>query len=278
MAFNAEHTVARHYGNSLIEENILNSLRTAGKDLERLTSDDLAPVDEFHIGGREATVEIAEAMDLAPAMHLLDVGCGIGGPARFLAEHYRAHVTGIDLTPEFVSAAESLTKRLNLDKLVQFRCGSALQLPFDDGSFDGAYLFHVGMNISDKARLFSEVRRVVKAGGVFGLYEVMRTGDGELAYPVPWAMEPETSFLAMPERYRLLLQGVGFRVMRERNRRAFALEFFAKMQAQAAAAGVSGAVPLGLSMIMGPAAPAKVGNMIANLKAGRIAPVEMICR
>ena len=275
MSAQVEQTVAKHYGNSSIEQRILEGLRSVGKDVDRLTTDDLAPVDEFHIGGREATVDIAEAMNIRPGMHLLDVGCGIGGPARFFAQHYRARVTGIDLTREFIDAAEALTKRLRLESQVQFHCGSALQLPFDDGSFDGAYLFHVGMNISDKGRLFSEVRRVVKQGGVFAVYDVMRTGAGDLAFPVPWAMEQTTSFLAMPERYRLLLQGTGFHIARERNRREFALEFFAAMRARAADGTAS---PVGLPLLMGERAPLMLANMTANLKSGLIAPVEMICR
>jgi SAM-dependent methyltransferase len=266
-----DQTVARHYANSSIEATILAALRAAGKDPEQLTVDDLAPVDEFHIGGREVTVEIGLAMNIAPAQQLLDVGCGIGGAARYFAEHYRAHVTGIDLTKDFVDAAESLSKRLKLQDMVEFHTGSALDLPFPDASFDGAYIFHAGMNISDKARLFSQIRRVIKAGGMFAVYEVMRTGAGELSFPVPWAAAPETSFLAMPDRYREILQAVGFRILSERNRLDFALEFFAAMKARASS-------PLGLPLLMGPTAPLKMANMVANLKNGLIAPVEMICR
>src|SRR6266853_181557 len=137
-----EQTVARHYGNSAIEQSILNGLRSAGKDVDHLTTEDLAPVDEFHIGGRPATVDIAGAMKTAPGMQLLDVGCGIGGPARYFAAHHGARVTGIDLTPEFIDAARALTARLHLQDRVSFECGSALQMPLADASFDGAYIFH----------------------------------------------------------------------------------------------------------------------------------------
>lgn len=269
-----ERNVAQHYANASIEESILAALQNAGKDIDHLTADDLAPIDEFHIGGREATADIGFTMNIGPGQHLLDVGCGIGGPARYYASHYRAQITGIDLTQDFVNAAEALTKRLHLDNLVSFHAGSALHLPFPDLSFEGAYMFHVGMNISNKARLFAQVRRVLRAGAHFALYDVMRTGAGELSYPLPWAARADTSFLALPERYRTLLQGVGFRIISERNRRDFALEFFAAMRERAEAGEES---PPGLPIVMGPTAPAKIANMIGNLQRGLIAPVEMIC-
>lgn len=270
-----EQAVARHYGDSSIEEKILGALRATGKNVDHLTTDDLAPVDEFHIGGRPATVEIAAAMELTPGMHLLDVGCGIGGPARYFAAHHGARVSGIDLTREFVDTARALTSRLHLDELVSWHCGSALKLPFEDASFDGAYIFHVGMNISDKTQLFGEVRRVLKPGSVFAVYDVMRTGTGDLSFPVPWAQTGETSFVESPEHYRKLLQAAGFRITSERNRRAAGLEFFAAMGVGAEGLAPS---PLGLPLVMGPTAPLKIGNMIAGLGCDVIAPVEMICR
>jgi ubiquinone/menaquinone biosynthesis C-methylase UbiE len=214
-------------------------------------------------------------MSTAPGQRLLDIGCGIGGPARYMASQFGVHVTGIDLTPDFVRAAESLSMRLRLDEMVTFHCGSALALPFPDASFDGAYLLHVGMNIRDKARLFAEVRRVLKPGGVFALYDVMRTGDGNLPFPVPWASTPDSSFLETPGQYRALLQEAGFQVVRERNRREFAMEFFAAMEARMAAGGPA---PPGLPIVMGPTAPVKIANGVAGLRNGAIAPVEMICR
>ena len=270
-----EQAVARHYGDSSIEERILEALRATGKDLDHLTTEDLAPVDEFHIGGRAATVDVAAKMNLTPGMKLLDVGCGIGGPARFFAAHHGARVTGIDLTRESIDTATALTNRMHLDGLISYHCGSALNLPFEDASFDGAYIFHVGMNISDKARLFGEVRRVLKPGGALAVYEVMHSAPGDISFPVPWAQSGETSFVAMPENYRELLQAAGFRITSERNRSEFALEFFAAMRARAEGQAPS---PLGLPLVMGPSAPLKIANMIANLTSGLIAPVEMICK
>ena len=139
---------------------------------------------------------------LQPGMHLLDVGSGLGGPARYFARYQGCRVTGIDLTEEFVAVARTLTSRLGMDGQISFQQGSALSMPFAAASFDVATLLHVGMNIADKDRLFSEVRRVVKPGGIFGIYDQMREADGELAFPVPWASVPQTSFVETAATYK----------------------------------------------------------------------------
>src|SRR5262249_12114096 len=159
-----------------LEDKIVGLLRGAGKNVEQLGADDLAAIDEFHLGGREATQALAEFMHLRPGMHLLDVGCGIGGPARYFAER-GCQVTGIDLTEEFVRVAESLSRRVKLNQKVTFRQASALELPFDADAFDGAFTIHVGMNIADKAGVFREVARVLKPGARFAIYDLMRRND-----------------------------------------------------------------------------------------------------
>src|SRR6476660_9994989 len=161
---NIEQQVADYYTHGKLEEQIMGVLRSAGKDVEQLRADDLAAIDEFHLGGREATQALAGFMSLRPGMHLLDVGCGIGGPARYFAGR-GCQVTGIDLTDEFVGVAEILTRLVKLDQKVTFRQASALELPFDAGSFDGAYQVHVGMNIADKGGVFREVARVLRRAG-----------------------------------------------------------------------------------------------------------------
>src|SRR6266436_4746410 len=124
-------------------------------------------------------------------LRVLDVGSGIGGPARYFAAEHGCRVTGIDLTEEFVRVARSLTARTKLDGLVEFRQGSALEMPFERESFDRAYMIHVGMNIADKAGIFREVRRVLKAGGLFTVFDIVRAKDGAMQYPVPWAASEE---------------------------------------------------------------------------------------
>ena len=173
-----ETEVARHYAHSDLTGTVLAALRDAGRDLGALTTADLAPVDEFHLGWHPQTVDLAARLALPPGSRLLDIGSGIGGPARYFAEKHGCTVTGIDLTPAFVAAATELSARTGLADRTRFVEGSALDLPFEDGSFDAATLFHVGMNIADKARLFAEARRALRQGGTFAVYEVMRKGQG----------------------------------------------------------------------------------------------------
>ncbi len=270
-----EQAVALHYAHGSLEETILDALTAAGKDLNRLTPKDLAPVDEFHVGGRPATIAFAQEFGPRPGMRLLDVGCGLGGAARYFAHEHGCRVTGIDLSEEYVNVANALAARVGLDARVSCEQGSVLALPFEPESFDGAYMFHVGMNVEDKSRLFAEVRRVLAPSGLFGIYDIMRLAPGELSFPVPWASGPESSFVADAASYRRWLEAAGFEVLKERDRRDFALEVFAQMRARGAAAGPG---PLGLHIVMGASAGQKVKNMIGDISAGLIAPTEMICR
>lgn len=171
--------------------------------------------------------------------------------------------------------ARELIARCGLDGLVEVQQGSGTDLPFPAGTFDAACLLHVGMNIEGKATLFAEIRRVLVPGGRFGLYEMMRTGDGEVGYPVPWATVAATSFLLDPAGYRRLLDEAGFEVLGDRDRREFALDFFAQLRARIAQ---SGPPPLGLHIMFGADHAAKTANVIDNLRRGEISPVEMVCR
>ena len=272
---NIERNIAAHYTHGALEEAIHEGLRAMGLEPAQMPLDALAGIEEFHIGGRAATEDIAAQMDLAETASVLDIGCGIGGAARFLADRYRCRVSGVDLTPEYVAVAQALSAAVGLSERVAFRTASATALPFEDDSFDAATLLHVGMNVPDKATLCAEAARVLRPGGVFAIYDVMRTAEGELAYPVPWAVTPETSFIEDAATYRACLEGAGFAIMAERERRSFALEFFAGMRARVAE---SGPPPLGVHILMGPHAPVMVANMVANLEQERVAPIEMIAR
>jgi SAM-dependent methyltransferase len=268
-----EAEVARHYTRGDLERTILEALAADGKDPDRLAASDLAGVDEFHLGWRASTVELAQDLQLSSGQHVLDIGSGIGGPARYMAEAHGCQVTGIDLTEEFVQVATALTRRCGLADRVAFRQGSGLALPFVDGSFDAATLIHVGMNIERKDLLFREVRRVLKPGGRFGIYDVMRMDEAPLPYPMPWAVDAGTSFAETPAIYRTLLGQCGFEVEREVNRRDFVLARWQEMRAEAAARGQS---PLSLRTLVGPSFEQRFGNVLRTLQAGSIAPVELI--
>ena len=271
-----EQKVGRHYARSNLEATILAALAASGKDPDRITASDLAPVDEFHIGGQEATIELAAQMEIAPGMHLLDIGCGIGGASRFVAATYSCRVTGIDLTEDFVRTAEALARRVGLQERVSYRQGSALALPFAPAAFDAAYMMHVGMNIEDKPALFRQVHRVLKPGGVFAIYDVMNTGAGPLRFPLPCADTAETCFTATAADYRRALESAGFELRKERDRYAYAVEFFRRVQASLTDG--DGPPALGTYLLMGEDAPLKLAAVVDNLDRGVIAPVELICR
>jgi ubiquinone/menaquinone biosynthesis C-methylase UbiE len=265
--------VAEHYSRPQLDETILGAMKRAGLDKEKLTPNDLAAVDEFHVGGLEATKAFTEFMGLKPGMRVLDVGCGVGGPARYFASEHGVRVTGIDLTEEFVRAAVSLTKLVNLEDAAKFEQGSALAMPFQKESFDAAYMFHVGMNIADKNALFQDVARVLKAGAKFAIYDVMRMNDEPISYPVPWAASGATSFVVHIEGYRKALEAVGFEVAHERGRREFGIEFFERNIARTAQGGPP---ILGLQLLMGERAPQMMQNVLGGMRHGIFEPVEMV--
>jgi ubiquinone/menaquinone biosynthesis C-methylase UbiE len=266
--------VAKHYARDSLIADIRDGLAAMGKTESTVTAEDLSPVDEFHIGGRAATGELAEQLALTAEDRVLDIGCGLGGPARQIAAHYGCQVTGIDLTRDYVEAGNVLSGWLHLEDRVSLQQGDALALPFADGSFTAAYMLHVGMNIADKSALFSEIARVLRVGARFGVFDVMRTGPGELSYPLPWASTADTNAIAQPEQYRDALSAAGFEIVSERQRRDAALEYFARQRAQAA----KGRAILGVQTLMGARRPQMVQNMTESISASLIAPVEIIAR
>ena len=271
-----ERNVIEHYRHGALEEALLRGLSAVGKDLNRLTVDDPAPADEFHIGGRQATIDFAADFEPAADTHWLDIGSGLGGASRYVAHQYKCRVTGVDLSEEYVAVAGSLAQRVGLDSKVSYQQASALALPFEDNVFDGVFMQHVGMNISDKSKLFNEVHRVLKRGGIFALYDVMRGNDGIFSYPVPWASGEETNFIETPATYRALLSAEGFEVIKERDRTDFALGFFKALQARGPEA--RGPSKFGLQIVMGESSPQKAANMIGLVERGTVRPTVMICR
>jgi MPBQ/MSBQ methyltransferase len=271
--------IARHYGGEGLQDRILTALAGAGVNVGELRAQDLEPLDEFHIGGALATAELLDQVELFPGQEFLDIGSGIGGPARFAANRTGARVTGIDLTPTYVAVAASFSEMTGLAGLTHFVQGSALAMPFAADSFDAAMMLHVGMNLADKPKLMAEAARVLRPGATFAVYDVMRLAPGSWDFPVPWASTEQTSFAATPADYRTAARLAGFTVKAERQRGTFAVEFFAEMRARMAAAQAEGLKPPpGAGLVMGVDAPAKIANLTAALEGGILAPVEMILR
>lgn len=267
-------TIAEHYTMQDLAEAIFAGLKQAGKDLNNLKQEDLAPVDEFHIRGREATVELAQQLDLNASKHILDVGSGVGGASRYLASAYGCRVTGLDLTEAYCQVAQLLADRIGLGQLIAYRQGSALDMPFENASFDIVWTQHAAMNIADKARLYAESWRVLKPGGLLAIYDVVAGEGGPLIFPVPWAREPSISFLVTSDELRELLGQAGFQVVSWRDTleegRSWFREVAEKMQK------VGGTPPLGFHILLGPDFKTMASNQVRNLNENRIGLIEAV--
>lgn len=265
--------VEQHYTRGRILDSILGALREAGKDLTRLKPEDLAAVDEFHVRGREATVELAHRASLRPGLHVLDVGCGLGGSARYLAAEHQCRVSGIDLTEEYVEVANALADLVGLTDKVAFRQASALEMPFEDGTFDVVWTQHVQMNIADKRAFYREIARVTRPKGLFLFHDIFRGDGGSVYYPVPWADEPSISFLASPGEVKRMLTDLGFVILDWVDKTEQSLQWIV---AAIEKAKVSGPGPLGPHLLMGDNAKSKLDNASRNLREGRFV-VYQVC-
>ncbi len=255
--------VREHYRATGLTERLRKALAAFGPDEQLLTPQQLAVLDQFHTRGLGATVELARLAGITADMSVLDVGSGIGGPARFLAATYGCQVTGVDLSEAFVDAARYLTERTGQSELVSFETASALELPFNDGDFDVVLLQHVAMNISDRGRLYREIRRGLKPGGRFAIYDVVLNG-GDPHYPVPWARTPATSFLLTAAATREAIEPAGFRTLAWQDDSEAASAWFAQLRA-------SGPPPSpNLGVVMGPDFRQLSANLGRNLMEGRL--------
>jgi ubiquinone/menaquinone biosynthesis C-methylase UbiE len=249
---------------------ISSALDAAGMDRSTLQPADLAPIDEFHIRGRAATLEIVEALDVTAESHVVDLGSGLGGPARTLAEVTGCTVTGVDLTPEFCQVATALSAWTGLSERTRFEVGDALATDLADGAADAAMTIHVAMNIEDKPALYAEAFRLIRPGGRFVVYDVLQGDGGVVHYPVPWANDPSTSFLATAEQMRELLAEAGFEISSEVDSSDESLAWFQQMRARIER---DGPPPVTFAAFLGPAFGQMAANQVANLAERRIRTV-----
>lgn len=261
----SHHHIADHYSRPGLYEIILRQFTDQG--ITTITRKDLATVDEFHTRGAVASVELARELNINKNTRVLDLGSGLGGPARMLAEEFGCHVTGIDLTDDFVQTAKSLSKLVGLDHLTEFVQGNAIELPFNNESFDLAWTQHVQMNIEDKEKFYTEIYRVLKPGGKFLYYDYFKTGKGELSYPVPWAEHPAISFLTTKSHVEDILKKIGFHKEKIKDHTEEAIGFLSEALTRMQQANLKGP---GVHLLMGNTAKEKFGNVLNSLKESRL--------
>ena len=272
MANNFRH-IHQYYSPDDLFNRIITGFNKLGKDVADITLDDLLPVDEFHIRGNSATKELIKLAEFTPDMHILDMGCGIGGSARRLSQETGCRVTGIDLSEAYIDTAERLTRLFDLQEHVVFRVCSALELPFEEGFFDGVWSLHMNMNIEDKLSWLKETFRVIKSGGRAVFYEVCGNQHPPLHFPVPWAQDSSMSFLVPPELLFKQITSTGFEIRSWVDKTDLAQKTFAKMKRPE---GEPDLPNIGLHLLMGDDSRMKTYNLHRNLIEKRISLIETV--
>jgi SAM-dependent methyltransferase len=271
----SDHAIAEHWAKGDVYALIVSALERSSKSLVSLTLEDLAPIDHFHARGFPATVELADRLPVQTGHHLLDIGCGLGGPARYFAHRFRCRVSGIDITRPFVEAARKLTALLRMEDRVTIEHGDGTQLPFADDTFDAAYTQHVTMNVADRSRFFGEASRVLKRGAFFAVTEHGLGVAGSPYYPVPWSDDGTGSYLIAPEDTRRFLDAAGFTAIVMEETGSPYLEAYKR----AIGLAEKGALPpLGVHLLQGDSAPQKIRNAARNIEEGRTRPIQIVCR
>jgi sarcosine/dimethylglycine N-methyltransferase len=258
----------RHYDSRGLLTKVKAALSAFGPEETLLSPKQLSPLDQFHTRGLLATADLANEMELAAGMRVLDLGCGLGGPARYLAATYGVNVTGVDLSESFVDTARYLSERCGLADRTTFVVGDATAPPVEAASCDRVFLQHVAMNIADRTTLYQAIRRALKQGGKFGMYD-LAAGVGDLHFPLPWARGPEGSHLLTMNETREALTAAGFQVEVWRDDSEVAGQWFAAMQSAGPPAGPS------LALVLGADFPGMTGNIARNLREGRLGGVLM---
>ena len=257
--------ISRHYHRPNLLQQILQALQNAG--ISRPGRRDLGAVDEFHVRGAAVSAELAQRTAPAPGSRVLDVGCALGGSARMLAAESHCQLTGIDISQAYMETANALSELCGLQQQTRFLQADALNLPFPNTSFDIAWTQHVQMNIADKHRFYTELKRVLIPGGRLIYYDVFQGNKRPIAYPMPWAEDSSVSFLIRHTQTQELLRQYGFRPVNLQDETAAGIRALAKLSDNAAEAGLP---ELSLQLLMGPDTRLKLSNLLLALQQGAL--------
>ena len=258
------------YSTGLSRRNIEQALITAGKDLNHLQPADLGLLEDFHTMGRYATSQLVDLVGITSGSEVLDAGSGIGGTARYVVDHCGCTVTAVDLTDEYCETSSWLNRLVGLDDRISVRQANVTELPFADGTFDVAISQHVQMNVADKARLYSEARRVLVDGGRLAMWDIVIGEHDELDYPLPWADQPARSHLVTSDELRAVVESAGFAVEHWNDLTDQATALMQAMLAQPAN-------PLGLHAFVTDF-KRKVENLTLALADGRLRAIQGVAR
>ncbi len=267
--------IADHWGQGDVYGKIIDAMRAAGISPDTVTVEQLTPVDHFHARGFPATVELANKLPIREGQHLVDIGCGIGGPARYIATRFGCTVSGVDITPAFVETANKLTALVGMDGIVDVQLGDGHELPYEDEVFDGGYTQHVTMNVEDRPRFFAEAFRVLMPGAFFALTEHGLGPKGQPHYPCPWSEDGSGAHLVTPDETSRLLEEAGFEAIEVEDTGDKYLAGYRKAMELAATGELP---PFGTHILLGESAPAKTRNAARNIEEGRTHPIQVICR
>jgi SAM-dependent methyltransferase len=267
--------IADHWGRGDIYGLIISALHKTSKPLESLTVEDLAPVDHFHARGLPATVELADRLPIKAGQDIVDIGCGLGGPARYMAKRFQCNVSGLDITESFVEVANKLTLLLRMEQQVKIEHGDGQRLPYPDSAFDGAYTQHVTMNVADRPAFFAEAYRVLKPGAFFALTEHGLGPKGSPHYPLPWSSDGSGAHLVTPSETRAILEETGFEAIVVEDTGP---KYLATYKTAIEKAEKGALPPFGIHLLMGETALQKTRNAAKNIEEGRTHPIQLICR
>ncbi|MDM8514808.1 methyltransferase domain-containing protein [Desulfobacterales bacterium HSG16] len=267
--------IIEHYRQANLEETITAAYERAG--MNQISHDDTAPLDEFHIRGRAATRELAELAGLKPGMKVLDLGCGVGGPARTLAAEYGCNVTGVDIIEEYIHTAKMLTDRVGVNDKTTFLHRDMMEYPFENETFDAVWTLHTTMNIENKAELFKNIRRALKPEGIFILYEICSGSVSPPVYPVPWASDASINFIVDGEELQKLLKNAGLEKVYWQDVTESSLQWYKKLVSQPKKKTGHKRKP-GINLVMGDTARDKMKNVVLNMKENRIRVIQGVVR